>query len=125
MMSSKPNSNFDESSMETVLAKDVDCKGKLKFSKKVLIKGRFEGDIETTDGSIYIGEGALVNSPSIKTGTFSNKGKVVGNVEAKVRVEQYTGSNLEGDIVTKDVYFETGSTFNGNCTMISDDNKKL
>ncbi len=124
-MSRKPSSNFDEASIDTILAKDIECKGKLTFSKDVLIKGHFEGDIETSDGQLYVDEGAKVNSDVIKAHIISNKGKIIGNVEAKERVEQYKGAILEGNIVTKDVYFEVGSSFNGNCTMISNDDKQL
>ncbi len=121
-MSKKPCSNFNESEIETVLSDDIDCKGKLSFNSNVLIKGRFEGEIETEEGQLFIGPESELVSNSLKAGIISNKGKILGNIEAKERVEQYKGSFIEGDIVTPDLYVESGSIFNGHCTMISKKN---
>lgn len=115
--------NFDDQSMDTVLADDIDCKGKLTFKKDLLIKGKFEGKIETNEGHLYIGNKSEVISDLIKIKNLSNQGKIYGNIEASGIIEQYRGSIIEGDIVTPDLYIESGSKFNGNCTMI-DINKK-
>ncbi len=117
-MSKKPSSDFNEQEIETILAEDIDCKGKLKFNKSILIKGRYEGEIDTEDGQLYIGPDAELISNSLKAGIISNKGKIFGNIKAMDRIEQYKGSYIEGDIVTPDLYVESGSIFNGHCTMI-------
>ena len=110
--------DFDETQMDTVLADDIDCKGKLKFKNKLMIKGNFEGDIQTDEGHLFIGRKAKILSNSLKVATVSNRGKIFGNIEAKKSIEQYKDSYIEGDIVTPDLYIESGSIFNGHCTMI-------
>lgn len=117
-MSKKIPSDFDESRIETVLADDIDCKGKLKFSNSLMIKGKFEGEIETEDGHLFIGVRAEIIANTLKSSVISNKGKIYGNIQATERIEQYKGSLIEGDIVTPDLYTESGSLFNGHCTMI-------
>ena len=116
--------NFDESNMETILSDDINCKGKFKFSNNLMINGKFEGEIETDEGHLFIGNKAEINSNSVKAKIISNKGKIFGNVEATKRIEQYKDAFIEGDIVTPDLYVESGSLFNGHCTMISRQDKK-
>lgn len=118
-MSKKSPSDFNEATIETILSDDIDCKGTLKFNNNLMIKGKFEGQIETENGHLLIGSKAKIISESVKAGIISNKGKIFGNTEATNRVELYKGSFIEGDIVTPDLYIELGSTFNGHCTMFN------
>jgi cytoskeletal protein CcmA (bactofilin family) len=120
-MSGKSPSDFNEANIDTILSDDIDCKGKLKFNNKIIIKGKFEGEIEAEDGHLLIGPKAEIVSNTLKTSVLSNKGKIFGNVQAKTRIELYKGSLIEGDIITPDLYVESGSMFNGNCTMINKD----
>jgi len=38
-MSGKSPSDFNEANIDTILSDDIDCKGKLKFNNKIIIKG--------------------------------------------------------------------------------------
>ena len=47
------------STNKNILSSDVEIKGSLKFSNDLIIDGRIEGEV-TSDGSLTVGENALV-----------------------------------------------------------------
>jgi len=107
--------NIDESMIDTVLADDINFQGTMKFTKSLMIKGRFEGQIDAT-GHLIIGPNAVV-AASIKAGVVTNYGQINGNVEGTERVELFNNAKLTGDIKTPELIIESGCVFNGNCTM--------
>lgn len=104
-----------ESEIDTVLAEDIDFTGELKFSKSLMIKGKFDGKINA-DGHLFIGPNAHVKA-EIKTGKLTCYGKIDGPVFAKERVELSKESILNGDVTTPDIIIESGCKFNGRCIM--------
>ncbi|RKX80051.1 MAG: cell shape determination protein CcmA [Spirochaetes bacterium] len=110
--------SIDESELDTVLAEDIDFVGELKFTKPLMIKGRFKGEIKAT-GDLYIGENAFVDA-KIEANVVSLKGRVKGNILANSRVELFSTSCVDGDISTPNLVMESGCRFNGICTMKSD-----
>ncbi len=107
--------HIDESMIDTVLAEDINFQGTMKFSKSLMIKGKFEGQIDAT-GHLIIGPNAVTNA-TIKAGVITNYGQINGNVEGTERVELYNNAKLTGDIKTPELIIESGCTFNGNCVM--------
>ncbi|OHD54230.1 MAG: hypothetical protein A2Y33_13080 [Spirochaetes bacterium GWF1_51_8] len=107
--------NIDESMIDTVLAGDIDFNGTMKFSKELMIKGRFEGDIDAT-GHLIIGPDANVKA-TIKAGVITNYGKVNGNVTATERLELFKNASLTGDVDTPELVIENGCHYNGKCAM--------
>lgn len=104
-----------ESEIDTVLAEDIDFTGELKFSKSLMIKGKFDGKINA-DGHLFVGQNAYVKA-EIKTGKLTCYGKIDGPVFAKERVELSKESILNGDVTTPDIIIESGCKFNGRCIM--------
>ena len=104
-----------EAEIDTVLADDIDFTGVLKFSKSLMIKGKFEGEIEA-EGHLVLSEGAFVKA-TIKVNKLTCFGKIEGNIFAKERVELSKTSSVTGDIQTPDFIIESGCSFNGNCSM--------
>jgi cytoskeletal protein CcmA (bactofilin family) len=104
-----------ESEIDTVLAEDIDFTGELKFSKSLMIKGKFDGKINA-DGHLFVGPNAHVKA-EIKTGKLTCYGKIDGPVFAKERVELSKESILNGDVTTPDIIIESGCKFNGRCIM--------
>ncbi len=117
MAKSGDRQSFDESMIDTVLAEDINFKGTMKFSKSLMIKGRFEGEIDAT-GHLIIGENAVIQA-TIKAGDITNLGEIIGNVEAIDKLEMFNDAKLTGDIVTPELYIESGCLFNGNCKMVN------
>ncbi|MCX8059434.1 MAG: polymer-forming cytoskeletal protein [Spirochaetes bacterium] len=104
-----------ESEIDTVLAEDIDFTGVLKFNKSLMIKGKFEGNIEAK-GHLFLGPNSYVKA-EIKVDKLTCYGKIDGNIYATERVELSKESELNGDIFTPDLVIESGCKFNGKCSM--------
>jgi cytoskeletal protein CcmA (bactofilin family) len=105
----------DENKIGTVIADDIHFKGRLTFKNSLKIKGVFEGKIET-DGHLIVGREARV-SADIKADLVSVSGQVNGKIKTTQRIDLYKKSQTSGDLVTPDLYIESGSLFNGTCIM--------
>ena len=114
-MSKDNTMHIDESMIDTVLAEDLNFQGTMKFTKSLMIKGKFEGQIDAS-GHLIIGPNAMVGA-TIKAGVITNYGQISGNVEATERVELFNHAKLTGDIKTPEIIIESGCNFNGNCAM--------
>jgi cytoskeletal protein CcmA (bactofilin family) len=114
-MSDYYSRDVDERELDTVLAEDFTFEGELQFSDSLMIKGPFRGDIRAT-GDLYIGEKAVVEA-RIEAVVVRVRGRVVGNIVAKRRIELSSGAQVEGDITAPEVVMEAGAKLNGICTM--------
>jgi cytoskeletal protein CcmA (bactofilin family) len=120
-MSKENTLHIDESMIDTVLAEDIDFQGVMKFSKSLMIKGKFEGEIDA-NGHLIIGPNAIAKA-TIKAAVITNYGQVVGNVEGTERVELFNNAKLTGDIKTPELIIESGCLFNGHCGMQAEPKK--
>lgn len=111
----------DENKIGTVIGDDIEFRGKILFKKSLKIKGFFEGKIES-DGHLLIGQDARV-SADIKASVVSINGTVTGSIKADRRVELFNNSTTKADVVTPDLYIESGSVYNGVCIMPDNDKK--
>ena len=107
--------NIDESTLDTVLAEDIDFDGELHFSEPLLIKGNVKGKV-VSKTDLYINEGASVEA-TIEARKVSVKGSVRGDVSAIDRLEVFSTGRLTGNIKTPDLIVQSGSLLNGSCTM--------
>ena len=107
--------DIDESMIDTVLAQDINFSGTMRFSKSLMIKGKFDGDIDAT-GHLIIGPGATAKA-TIKAGVITNYGTIHGNVTATERLELFNNAKLNGDIETPELIIESGCSYNGQCKM--------
>lgn len=107
--------HIDESMIDTVLADDINFQGTMKFTKSLMIKGKFEGQIDAT-GHLIVGPAAVV-SASIRAAVITNYGQINGNVEGTERLELFNNAKLTGDVKTPELIIESGCHFNGNCAM--------
>ena len=105
----------DENKIGTVIADDIELKGRLVYKDSLKIKGFFEGKIET-EGHLIIGQDAKV-SADITAGVISVNGSINGRIKALKRIELFSNSATMGDIISPDLSIERGSIFNGTCIM--------
>jgi cytoskeletal protein CcmA (bactofilin family) len=105
----------DESEIDTILAEDIDFEGVLSFSRPLMIKGRFRGEIRAS-GDLYVGPDAVVEA-QIEADLVSARGRVKGNIQARRRVELFSTAHVEGDITAPSLEIEGGCRFNGYCRM--------
>ncbi len=107
--------DIDESMIDTVLASDINFSGTMRFSKSLMIKGKFDGDIDAT-GHLIIGPGAVAKA-TVKAAVITNYGTIHGNVTATERLELFNNAKLNGDIETPELIIESGCSYNGQCKM--------
>ena len=105
----------DESELDTILAEDIDFTGQLSFTKPLMIKGKFKGEIDAS-GDLYVGDDANVEA-RVQADLVSLKGRLTGNISARKRVELFSTASVEGDITAPDIIMESGCRFNGLCRM--------
>lgn len=105
----------DESQIDTILAEDIDFTGTLTFTDPLMIKGKFNGEIKAS-GDLYIGKNADIEA-TIQADLVSLRGRLKGNIYANSRVELFSTSVINGDVTTPNIIMESGSRFNGLCTM--------
>ena len=104
-------STFSMSTNKNILSSDVEIKGSLKFSNDLIIDGKIEGEV-TSDGSLTVGENALVIG-EIRTKSVIVFGKVQGNITVTERCELKANAIQEGDIVAGTMSIEEGASFSG------------
>ncbi|GAB6091307.1 bactofilin family protein [Spirochaeta dissipatitropha] len=100
----------------TRIGKTVRMKGNLSFSESVLIRGSFEGQIESR-GLLYIDDGAEIIA-DVKAENVIVGGMIRGNIEASQRVEMLPSARIYGNVKTSAVRIEDGVSFEGKCQMI-------
>jgi len=112
-------SDIDEKDITTVVADDLEIKGTIKFKSSVMLKGVFEGEIQS-EGLLVVGPTAKVKA-TITTKTLISHGEITGNVVANEQVTLKSTSLHNGDISTPNIIIENGSVFNGSCAMRAKD----
>jgi len=106
---------IDESTLQTVLAEDIDFDGELRFSEPLLIKGTVKGTV-ISDTDLYINPDATVFA-TITARKVSVKGRVTGDIHAQSRLELFASARVEGNVSTPDLIVQSGSLLNGSCKM--------
>lgn len=103
------------SKINAILGKGAQFEGKLIFEGTVRIDGKFSGEI-VSDDQLIIGESADVNA-EIKVNNIIISGNVVGNIEAKGKVEIQAPGKLKGNIKAPALVINEGVMFDGHCQM--------
>lgn len=92
-----------------------EIEGKYTFSGTVVLNGKFQGEIVSTD-TLIIGEKGVINA-TIRAGAVLISGEVVGNVQATERVELRGNARVFGDLEAPVLVIEEGVLFEGHCRM--------
>ncbi len=92
-----------------------EIEGKYTFSGTVMLNGKFQGEIASTD-TLIIGERGVVNA-TVRAGTVVISGELVGNVQATERVELKGTARVFGDVEAPVIVVEEGVLFEGHCRM--------
>jgi cytoskeletal protein CcmA (bactofilin family) len=93
-------------------------KGEILSPGDLRIDGTFEGKVQSK-GRVVIGETAVIKGDII-CDNVDLWGNVEGNIYVKDTLALKEGCVVNGNLHIKKLSVELGSTFNGNCKMISD-----
>jgi cytoskeletal protein CcmA (bactofilin family) len=99
-----------------LLGPGTTIEGTVEFENTVRLEGNVIGKIYSTDGTVIIGESAVVNG-EIMVNVAIIMGRVNGKINAGKRVEVYPPGRIEGDIQSPALLIKSGVIFNGNCSM--------
>lgn len=115
MAKSEPNLNVNSISR---ISTGTVIKGEIMSPYDIRIDGTFEGKIQTK-GRVVVGETAFIKGDIICE-NIDLWGKVDGNVFVKDTLSLMEGCSVNGNLNTRRLSVELGSTFNGNCRMITE-----
>jgi cytoskeletal protein CcmA (bactofilin family) len=108
-----------EGKMNSIIGKGCMVKGTVDVQEGTLrIDGEFEGTVNCPD-TLIIGKGGKVKA-EIKVKSAVIGGTVLGNIDAKEKIELQAGSRVEGDIKTTRLVIDEGVFFEGSCKMSPD-----
>ena len=116
MAKSEPNLNvntINRISVGTII------KGEIVSSSDIRIDGTFDGKVQS-NGRVVIGESASVKGDIICE-NLDLWGTVDGNVYVKDTLSLKQGCTVNGNVHIRRFCVELGSTFNGTCKMITED----
>ena len=112
------NKDFEESDFNTVMASDISFSGKIRFTKPLMIKGNISGQINS-ECDLVIASDAVVKA-DIYADRILIRGSVEGNIVGNSMVFVTSNGSVTGDITSKQVVLEPGSSFSGRCTMVKE-----
>ena len=105
-----------EGKMNSIIGKGCKINGTIIVSEGTLrIDGEFEGTVTVPDTLVIGKDGRLKAEIKVKSAVVG--GSIVGNIDAKEKVELQAGSRVEGDIKTTRLVIDEGVFFEGNCKM--------
>ena len=102
--------------IQTFLGPETILEGKLAFEGTVRLDGHFTGAIESKDGVMIVGDGAVVQA-DILVHTATISGEVSGNIRAIHCIELHPPARVHGDLHAPVIVIDEGVVFEGNCTM--------
>ena len=111
--------SFNRNGIEitTILGPGTILSGTLRFDSSLMIRGRFEGDIEAK-GDLYIDEGAQVSAGKIKALSIVVAGSIRGDLEAVDKVELRSAAQIHGNVRSAKLRIADGVLFEGRCEMV-------
>ncbi len=112
------NSTPDEPAM-SVLDQGCELEGRLAFSGTLVLNGKFQGELLSSDTLIVGESGDLKADVRVRVAIVS--GQLSGQITAKERVELRSTARIYGDIVTPVLVLEEGVIFDGHCKMKGDE----
>jgi cytoskeletal protein CcmA (bactofilin family) len=102
--------------ISTLLGVGTAIDGTLEFKDTIRLDGVVNGNIQSEQGTLIIGERAVIEA-QVRVGTAIIKGTVTGHIQATERIDVYPPAKITGDIQAPKISIETGVKFNGNCSM--------
>ncbi|MBQ7812692.1 MAG: polymer-forming cytoskeletal protein [Bacteroidales bacterium] len=94
-------------------------KGEIQSPYDIRVDGTFEGRVQTK-GRVVVGENASVKG-DVVCENIDLWGKMEGNVFVKNTLALREGCKVDGNLNVRRLSVELGSSFNGNCRMITEE----
>ena len=102
----------NQDSNSAYLSQSVSCAGQLDFEGTVYIEGRFQGDVQSSCGSLVIGLHGVVEG-TIRVGGLYSSGSIYGDVIVAEKAVLRKDSLLSGNIKASSLAIEDGAKIEG------------
>lgn len=106
---------FSSKGLHTVIGAGTIIEGTLTIGHDVRVDGTIKGKL-IIDGDLIVGSTGVIEA-DIEVNSTKLGGKIIGNLNAKERIELEENATVMGDIKTIDLVINEGAVFHGNCTM--------
>ncbi|MDP6684321.1 MAG: polymer-forming cytoskeletal protein [Candidatus Marinimicrobia bacterium] len=108
--------------IHTMVGPDAEIRGDINLNEGLIIYGKVYGSV-SSKGDIQIGKTGKVYG-DIKAKNIHVGGEVFGNVTIEDRAELGKHSTLDGDLIYKQLHIEQGAKFQGQCTILNDQDNR-
>lgn len=98
-----------------MLGAQMTLEGTLVFEGTMIINGHVKGSIESKEGTIVIGEQAVIHA-DVLVRHAKVSGEIRGTVKAYEQIELHPPARVYGDLTAPVVLIDAGVTFDGKCT---------
>ena len=113
------NNTTPEQPAMSVLDQGCELEGRIAFSGTLVLNGKFQGQLVSSD-TLIVGEDGDLKA-DVRVGVAIVSGQLSGQITAKERVELLSTARMYGDIVTPVLVLEEGVIFDGHCKMKGDE----
>jgi len=113
------NNSTPEQPAMSVIDQGCELEGRLAFSGTLVLNGKFQGELLSSD-TLIVGEGGELKA-NVRVRVAIVSGQLSGHITAKERVELRSTARIYGDIVTPVLLLEEGVIFDGHCKMKGDE----
>ncbi len=100
-----------------MLGPKMTLEGTLVFEGMMIINGHVKGTIESKEGTIVIGEQAVIHA-DIYVSNAKVSGEIRGTINASERIELHPPARVYGDLTAPVVLIDAGVAFDGKCTTV-------
>jgi cytoskeletal protein CcmA (bactofilin family) len=109
---------FTSQGLHTVIGAGTLIEGTMKVEHDVRVDGTIKGKLLIA-GDLIVGNTGVIEA-DVEVRSTKLGGKVIGNLNAREKIELEQNASVFGDIRTKDLVINEGAVFQGNCSMHMD-----
>ena len=108
-------------SKTTIILEGMHLEGQVKGTHDLYLAGNLKGNVDVVE-LVKVGKSGRFEG-ELKAKTIIIEGEVNGKITAKEKVEIHASGHLKGDIISPSILISHQAFFEGNVTMVREDNK--
>jgi len=117
------HANIDNQHIDTLIGVHSVITGELSFEGAVRVDGCFKGNIHSSKGgTLIVSEGAKITG-EVDVPSLVLHGTIEGDVRASENLKVGATGCLNGDVAYKVMSLAEGSSINGHCSHLEDENQ--
>ncbi|MCH8014445.1 MAG: polymer-forming cytoskeletal protein [Candidatus Dadabacteria bacterium] len=105
----------------TIILEGMQLMGQVEGAHDFFLYGKFEGEVNVTE-LVKVGKSGRFKG-ELKAKNIIIEGEVDGKITAKEKIEIHDSGHFKGDIISPSIRISDQAFFEGNVTMVREDNK--